>query len=257
MCTIFEHLRRAIIYPFKFLRCMACAEVMRYLCAWICGVEVIWVRPRGFRTKVAIRPHTTDIRVFYELFGLHEMDFDWPIKCAPQTVIDAGANIGYATVAIKARWPQATVLALEPDAGNFSILTKNCRELQGVQPARNGLWGKCCELDVREASVSKGAWALSFFPSGSHRNGVSAITVSDAIAMIGGDHCDLLKIDIEGAEESVLSENVESWIYKVSVVLIEVHGNANQLLLADFIARYGWKSRRAGEKHLLWREHDY
>jgi FkbM family methyltransferase len=37
----------------------------------------------------------------------------------------AGANVGFSTVLFKLLWPNATVVCLEPDAGNFAVLQRN------------------------------------------------------------------------------------------------------------------------------------
>src|ERR1700730_7986688 len=40
-------------------------------------------------------------------------------------IIDAGANIGLATLWFKAQYPKATVIAIEPDTENFAVLKEN------------------------------------------------------------------------------------------------------------------------------------
>src|ERR1700687_1707281 len=46
---------------------------------------------------------------------------DYPV----QTIIDAGAHIGAATAYFKQRWPDAQVVAIEPEQGNYDMLFRN------------------------------------------------------------------------------------------------------------------------------------
>ena len=40
-------------------------------------------------------------------------------------IVDAGANIGAASLWFKLAWPEATVVAVEPEQGNAAVLRKN------------------------------------------------------------------------------------------------------------------------------------
>src|SRR4029450_3904582 len=103
--------------------------------------------PGGWPYSVCIRPRSTHIRVFNQIFGLRELSFAWPItRPPPKTAIDAGANVGYATLAMKRNWPECRIVALEPDEGNFLILQENCRHFADVVLLRKGLWGTECHL---------------------------------------------------------------------------------------------------------------
>jgi len=41
-------------------------------------------------------------------------------------IVDAGANIGAGTVYLHGHFPQAAILAIEPERGNVELLRKNC-----------------------------------------------------------------------------------------------------------------------------------
>ena len=43
------------------------------------------------------------------------------------TVLDIGANIGTTSVLLLNAYPEATVIAVEPDQGNFDVLNENLR----------------------------------------------------------------------------------------------------------------------------------
>lgn len=52
---------------------------------------------------------------------------------------------------------------------------------------------------------------------------VQSYTVNDILEMIPEHHIDLFKIDIEGAERFISSDESPSWIQHVGIVLVELH----------------------------------
>ena len=51
-------------------------------------------------------------------------------------ILGLGANIGLASVYFAFNWPKAFIVPVEPNAGNFSMLTKNTATLNNVSPVR-------------------------------------------------------------------------------------------------------------------------
>ena len=177
---------------------------------------------------------------------------EWPLPHPPTTIIDGGANVGYATMALKERWPEASVVAVEPDAGNFAVLKRNCSSLSSIQFVQKGIWGTSCRLSVRPEST-KEAWALQFEPVISESGeGIPAESVPMLLAQFPGGTCDLLKLDIEGAETNVFQQNDLSWIDNVSVILIETHGPAAREAVQAAANKFALKCRQVGEKLMLW-----
>ena len=50
-------------------------------------------------------------------------------------VVDAGANIGAASLYFAHRWPDALIVSVEPDASNYELLCKNIEGLN-IEPIR-------------------------------------------------------------------------------------------------------------------------
>src|SRR5438034_61021 len=90
-------------------------------------------RPRGALVPIDLpelpqlvwaRSGTSDVETFEEVF----VDRHYEIPFAdfsPRTILDLGANIGFASVFFAARWPRARILAVEPAADNLGLLRKN------------------------------------------------------------------------------------------------------------------------------------
>jgi hypothetical protein len=53
-------------------------------------------------------------------------------------IVDAGANIGAASIWFKNTYPDAHVIAVEPEPGNLSVLRKNVKERISVRQAAIG-----------------------------------------------------------------------------------------------------------------------
>tara|TARA_Y100001934_G_scaffold270838_1_gene356382 strand:+ start:168 stop:452 length:285 start_codon:yes stop_codon:yes gene_type:complete len=86
-----------------------------------------------------------DQEVFDEVFLSGEFDIDFG---APSFILDAGAHIGLSSVYFANRFPNAIVLAIEPDASNYNILCKNALAYPNIKPIQGGLWGHTGKLSI-------------------------------------------------------------------------------------------------------------
>jgi methyltransferase FkbM-like protein len=55
---------------------------------------------------------------------------------------------------------------------------------------------------------------------------------------------DVLKVDIEGAEESVFLANPDAWLDRVGLILIELHGPAAERAVVSALERSGFARKR-------------
>jgi FkbM family methyltransferase len=132
-------------------------------------------------------------------------------------IIDAGANIGLATLWFKAQYPKATVIAIEPDTENFAVLKENVIAddttllVDAAVGSRPGL--------VSLIQASKG-WAVQ--TQRTQGQGIDIITIDDAIALVPNGVPLIVKIDIEGFESDLFSDNL-AWLDATFAVFIEPH----------------------------------
>lgn len=246
-----EQFRKGALYPLKLLKAFGPSGAIRFVAAYLQKKDLVAIKPRGFPHKVWMRPAASDIRVVYEIFVCRELEFNWPFAAAPARVIDAGANVGYATLAIKRRWPECKIIALEPDAANFEILARNCRDLTGVTLLKQGVWSENCHLRVEPESLEMGSWGLRFEPCKAEEPGaVNSIGIAELLDQYGWPSCDLLKMDVEGAEIPIFRRR-ENWLRRAKAVLVEPHG-PEALALVQGAANGSMRVRQEGEKYLLW-----
>lgn len=154
-------------------------------------------------------------------------------------IVDAGANIGLSVRYFKRLYPEATILAYEPDAAIFDILTRNVGGRPGVELRRAAAWIEDTELTFYSEGSLAGSSEMDF------ANGGKATVVKAERLLDRLDRpVDFLKIDIEGAENKVLFD-IEPALGNVDHLFFEYHSvpGQKQLLseLLDLVRRAGFR----------------
>jgi FkbM family methyltransferase len=185
------------------------------------------------------RPGTTDLRVVKQVLvgGEYSAEGTGLDLAGVREVVDLGSNIGVTAALWSVACPQARVLCVEPEPSNFALLERNLDQLNralGAGPdgrprfaaLRVAVSGEAGRLRFYRASAGR-HWAsstdASIAGSGAEAIEVEAVTVPDLLARAGMDRADLLKVDIEGAERTVLP-GMASWPVRPRAVVAELHG---------------------------------
>ncbi len=185
------------------------------------GTAPVALRLRGYPAPLFARRGTGDFATFEKVFLQREYDFDrLGVDVDPALVIDAGANVGYAAVFFARRYPQARVLALEPEASNYALLRRNVQAYPNVTPLRAALWKAEGRLQVSNPDDAKPAIQVQASRDGA----IDAVTVPDLLERAGRARVDLLKMDIEGSEKELFEDGAAAaWLGRVGVIAIELH----------------------------------
>jgi FkbM family methyltransferase len=175
------------------------------------------------------------------LHGLKEIFIDEIYKQSlpPRPyIIDCGANIGLSVIYMKRLYPDAEIIAFEPDEKNFELLQKNIGSygFKNVQARKEAVWIENTVLQfVGEGSMSS---RIDSHPSKSSVQ-VKAFRLKDLL----NRPIDFLKIDIEGAEFQVLKDIADQLRY-VNNLFLEYHGtfsqNSELALLFSIITEKGF-----------------
>lgn len=176
----------------------------------------IHLKPLGH--SITLREGSSDLACFHAIFRQHE--YASPYKMEPRLIVDAGANIGAASLYLTARYPDARIIAIEPDESNFELLVKNCASYPNIIPVQAALWFETTKLSFLDPDAEK--WAMTVGNEKSGSTLVDAVTIPQLMKLYGFDHIDLLKIDIEGAELELFS-NAPIWLDQVDYMVIELH----------------------------------
>ena len=136
-------------------------------------------------------------------------------------IIDCGANIGLSVLYLKQLFPNAIIIAFEPDKNNFKLLTKNVASFQlpGVELREEAVWIENAMIGFK----NEGSMSSKVDPNSKETTKVKACRLKDLLVK----QVDFLKIDIEGAEYEVLKDIAES-LFNVRNLFIEYHGSFGQ-----------------------------
>jgi len=198
--------------------------------------------PSAAAFPVVLRGGTSDIRCFEKIFVQH--GYSPPRELGPfepRVIIDAGANVGLATVYFASIWPYAKILAIEPEDSNFRLLERNCANFPNVIAVKGALWASSGDLSLTQRGDQPWGYAVTDRLPPQAATRVRAFTVPDLMAMAGTDHVDFLQLDIEGAEKELFSKQADGWLDRVSVLAIELHdrfvAGCSQALYSRLIGR--------------------
>jgi FkbM family methyltransferase len=200
--------------------------LLRALRSQVVGAHsVIDVVRSDCKYPIRLRVPSSDVATFRQVFLNGEYDFQ--VASPPQVIIDAGANIGLASIYFANRYPQARILAIEPERSNFELLRENVAPYPNVTPLQAALWDKDEEIQLTDPGLGKwGFMTESKQVAASARSNtchaVAARSVSTLLREFGLDRVDILKVDIEGAEKEVFQDTA-SWIGQVESIIVELH----------------------------------
>lgn len=181
------------------------------------------VKFRHVRVPVTMRLNSSDFGFYYQI--MIRNTYNLSLKHPPRVIVDAGANIGLASVYFANRYPQARIYALEPESSNFALLCKNSAAYPQITPIRAALWNEITQLDVTNPKGRHGAFRTQMpLPQMSPPiiDNVKSVTMSQLLAEERLEFIDILKVDIEGAEKNVFSD-AGPWIDRVGIIIAELH----------------------------------
>ena len=176
---------------------------------------------------LSLRIDDSDIRVFKQIFVDNEYD-SLNLPETAKTIIDLGANIGLSALFFIKKFPASRIVAVEPDAVNFSIMEKNLEKFsKSISFLQAAIWptdGEVSLVEEDDDHASLGAWGYRTEASnGNSGLSVKAVTIPTIMKQYNMDFVDILKVDIEGAEYELFEKNYEDWIDKVGLIIIETH----------------------------------
>jgi FkbM family methyltransferase len=220
-------------------------RMLRHLVGWSGAISIarhesgeglLPLRLKGY--DVVVRRGTSDISTMEKVFWHREYEAPFPID--PDVIVDAGANIGMATLYYHRAYPRARIVAIEPEPSNFEILRKNCGGLDRVTLLNAALWPVSTSLALADPQAEK--WAFVFKEGGA--GGTPTTTIPEILQRLGADKIDILKIDIEGGERELFNRDPGSWLPHIGVIVIELHDRMEAGCAQTFYRAIGTRSYR-------------
>lgn len=203
--------------------------LMRHV-ARVSGAQTTQVTVPGIGA-VHVRVGESDVAAVRQVFG--EADYDLgagsPVtariraRCRAildagqvPVIVDAGANIGAASLWFRGAYPEATIVAIEPEPGNGAILHRNLDGRANMVVLDAAIGAEPGFVAIENAQSGWGARTQR------SDQGVPVVTVAQAIAAVPGGVPLIVKVDIEGFENELFTRNLD-WIADAYVVIIEPH----------------------------------
>jgi FkbM family methyltransferase len=196
----------------------------------------VTLRLRSLIYPILIRPASADVgslvnNVFREEWG------QLPRTFTPKVIIDAGAYIGDTSAYFLTRFPDARVIALEPNPESHVMASRNLTPYGSrVTLMRAALW-----VEIGRVRFSGGGTGARVSEDGEY---VHSTTIPECIRLASTRTIDLLKIDIEGAEVAVIEGGVGSWLEHIRVLLLETHSAEAKRRLIPLLEHCGFRVHR-------------
>lgn len=222
-------------------RWSADASTLRQFYQTRAGVRTIRARFNGEVYTLHVRGGTLDAAIFEQVL-CDGSEYRLPIDVSPKVIFDIGANIGAAAVYFAARYPQARVYCFEPLPQNVELLRKNVAVFGGrVTVVPMGLGEAEGSFEYRPSDDPANFGGGTFHGVGCADTGTVSLPVTTLARFCRDnriDQIDVMKIDTEGAEWSVLSGMPPAMLAKVRVVLGELHGVDDLKVFESFTATH-------------------
>jgi FkbM family methyltransferase len=187
------------------------------------------MRVRAHGHELRLRPLDSDLFVAAQIFGWQEYDLGrevttalnrlahiWRAEGFTPLIVDAGANVGYSSLYFARAFPEAMVVAVEPDRDSFSLLTTNCAAELRIRPVHAALWSH--ERGVAMTGGGQGSWSLRVESGGA----TPSVTLDGLMALAPKPRPLIVKLDIEGAEREVC-EAAGGILRQAPCIMIEPH----------------------------------
>lgn len=204
---------------------------------------------------IKCRKNSSDGEVFEQVFDRCEYAplVEYLRNVNVRYVIDAGANIGCATLFLKQYFPSAQFICIEPSRDNYTCCKVNCANNHlAVNIENAALWGESKKLKLSKDFRDGKEWSycMKESPSGT----IHGINPDEIFRKYNIDVLDVFKIDIEGGEKDLfLAANLDlSWLNKVRSIFIEIHDDVvDRDLLIRVMSDYNFKYYDLGELSLF------
>jgi len=213
--SYFDSIRRVVADPLAF-----------YLALALKIIPNLHTRPMRLRLT---DDKVLEIGDFWSLFIFDEIfirrDYEPPLVAQRRdvkTIIDVGANVGLFTLRAKQIWPDARVLAFEPDPTNFARLERHValNRLADVAVFNEGLSDQCGSFELFLSPRNIGGHSM--YRRTERSVSIETRTLAEALNLLGADvTCDLLKIDCEGCERAIIASLTAEVAARISCIVIE------------------------------------
>ncbi len=136
-------------------------------------------------------------------------------------ILDCGANVGLASLFFLRMYPRARITAFEADPALFAMLNTNLQAngARAVEARHAAVWTSTGSLTFQCEGSDSGMIASLPGAIAGTSTAVPSLRLRD---VIDEGPIDLLKLDIEGAEDAVLAD-CEPVLHRVNAIVMDLH----------------------------------
>jgi FkbM family methyltransferase len=228
-------------------------------------LRVVPLRRGDVRLDALARFTLSDLFVLREIFVHQVYRYPYERGGPVRRVLDLGSNIGMSPLYFSLHYPGAEVMCVEPVAGNVGLLRRQTARNRGLR------WR------IEPVAVAARSGETTLFPNGwsasssttprvartraaqAHRPEsrlarppvtVPTLSVNDLLKRAGWDGADVLKMDIEGAEEGVLLDGAPDWLHRVRTLAVDIHAKyVSRAAILARLAEYGFRPAAQAGPH--------
>jgi FkbM family methyltransferase len=180
-------------------------------------------------SRMLVLDYRAFVDVFSEIFV--RRDYFFEAGSPAPFILDCGSNIGMSVLFFKHLYPASRIIAFEPDRETFAALQSNVQknQLENVELHNQAVYPTDGYIEFYSDPSHPGSLAMSTarerFPG---REVISQKVEAVRLSPFIQGEVDLLKMDIEGAEGSVVRELAEAGKLKwIKEMFIEYHHHLN------------------------------
>ncbi len=144
-----------------------------------------------------------DIRALEDVFI--DRTYLWSHPLAPRTIFDCGAYIGDSAVYFSDQYPHADIHAFEPHPEIYEMLVANTRQIENIHCHRMAIGGTDGIRALFHGGSRLGSSLRQRGDAHPDTTMVRVVSLPTAMKLTGTTTIDLLKFDIEGAEQEMFA----------------------------------------------------
>lgn len=174
-----------------------------------------------------------DASVMMEIFNLREyLPAESVLKKASRGILDIGAHKGFFALYVRALNPEVPIYCYEPESENFSALKKHLElnKMNGIFVKNVGLMDRE-GMGILHVSQDSHNHSMVMDPGNMKTQKVNVTTLERILSKIGS--VDLIKMDIEGAEFSILLHATDSVFSQCPAFFLEYHEYSPSMRAVD------------------------
>ena len=195
--------------------------------------EIKFLKNKEFTFRLRKKP-SSDVLVFNQIFGYKE--YEPVVKTYLENfrinnvvnIIDAGANIGSASMYFIDTFKNVKIVSIEPEKHNFDSLLFNLKNHDSCIKLKAGIWSRDANLKVINDFRDKSDWAFRVIETDDN-DGIQSFSINTLQQKFNFEYIDILKIDVEGSEKEIFTSiNTDlNFLHKTKVIALEIHDEFN------------------------------